>query len=352
VSGKVAKKEHAQIVSVLKSVELLPPGLYAMHIDTKKDADGNDEYEVSFQERRLEDIAARLNRFQRGDEKPFEAVAAVSEFNQRAYELFAQPLVQSMSNEMTAKLAREFHPLRFQRWALSDMANPWLAWLAPVAQAVRSQRKAVAADDPARKAEAAMSDLMSASLDHYRALRDAASEAAFFSTYGNMFSFYLADKHEAEERASAGATDPRELPFVKEALASIREGGYAEAFARVAFLLARKDDTLPLSRLIMRQELAKDYADFLPSLPLEQWRRIRGEQEIIARYEPDGAIEALPALLADPADRERLLTLFDRAMRDERMVRTKPTAEQMAMLDRIRAVLNDRPAGVRHLAAA
>ncbi len=30
VSGKVAKKEHAQIVSVLKSIEALPPGLYAM----------------------------------------------------------------------------------------------------------------------------------------------------------------------------------------------------------------------------------------------------------------------------------------------------------------------------------
>ncbi len=32
VSGKVAKKEHAQIVSVLKSIEALPPGLYGMQI--------------------------------------------------------------------------------------------------------------------------------------------------------------------------------------------------------------------------------------------------------------------------------------------------------------------------------
>jgi hypothetical protein len=196
-----------------------------------------------------------------------------------------------------------------------------------------------------------MAELVSASLDYYRALRDAASEAAFFNTYGNMFSFYLADKHEAEERAAPGTTDPRELPFVKEALASIREGGYAEAFARVAFLLARKDETLPLSRLILRQELAKDYADLLPSLPLDQWRRIRGEQEIIARYEPDRAIEALPELLADTADRERLFMLINRALADERVQRSKPTAEQMTMLDRIRAVLSDRPATGRRLAA-
>ena len=38
VSGKVAKKEHAQIVSVLKSIEALPPGLYGMEIDERKGA--------------------------------------------------------------------------------------------------------------------------------------------------------------------------------------------------------------------------------------------------------------------------------------------------------------------------
>jgi pimeloyl-ACP methyl ester carboxylesterase len=128
VSGKVAKKEHAQIVSVMKSIEMLPPGLYAMKIDTEKNSAGNDEYEVSFEERRLEDITAHFNRFQRKDEKPFKAVAAVSEFNQHAYELFAQPAVKAMANDATAKLRRDFHPLRFQRWALSDL-NPWLAWV-------------------------------------------------------------------------------------------------------------------------------------------------------------------------------------------------------------------------------
>ena len=38
VSGKVAKKEHAQIVSVLKSIEALPPGLYGMQIHERKGA--------------------------------------------------------------------------------------------------------------------------------------------------------------------------------------------------------------------------------------------------------------------------------------------------------------------------
>ena len=59
VSGKVAKKEHAQIVSVLKYIQALPPGLYGMEIEETISADGTVEYDVTFSERRLEDLDAR-----------------------------------------------------------------------------------------------------------------------------------------------------------------------------------------------------------------------------------------------------------------------------------------------------
>jgi hypothetical protein len=337
VSGKVAKKEHAQIVSVMESIEALPPGLYAMQIKEDKQAGGKTTYEVSFLERRLEDILPRLNRFKRADEKPFEAVSAVSDFNQRAYELFARPLVEAMSNDYAAKLGREFHPLRFQRWAISDF-NPWLWWLGPTAELVKQQRQALPADHPLRKTEKMMAELTSASLDYYRAIRDAVSEAAFFQTYGNLFSLYLADK--SEEQAQPQEQDPRELPFVKDALASIDQGGYAEAIARVAFLLSRKGEPLPLSHLQLKQELIGEYRDLLPALTMDQARRIRGEQEIIVRYEPDKAVETLPSLLPERSDRERLMTLLDRLFADERVQSVKPLPEQVAMLDRIRALIS------------
>jgi pimeloyl-ACP methyl ester carboxylesterase len=350
VSGKVAKKEHAQIVSVMKSVETLPPGLYGMAINERKGAAGKPEYDVEFHEHRLEDIVARLNRLQRADERPFEAVAAVSEFNQRAYELFLRPVVKATSNELTAKLRRQFHPLRVQRWAISDL-NPWCAWLGPAAQAVKAQRQALPADDPLRKAEKLNAELFSAALDYKRALRDAVSEAAFFTTYANMFQLYLAEQHDAAEdqRAAALPADPRERPFVKEALARIAQGGYTEAFARVAYLLGRRGEPLPLSRVTMRQELAKEYANLVPDLPLDQWRRIRGEQEIIVKFELEKAIETLPQLL-DEEERLRLLTLMERVVSDKRVLETKPTPEQLAMLERIRKVLGterERPVDKR-----
>ena len=339
VSGKVAKKEHAQIVSVLKSIETLPPGLYGMEIDERKRPDGTVEYEVQFREHRLEDIVARLNRFERADEKPFEAVAEVSEFNQRAYELFLQPLVQATSNEYTAKLRRQFHPLRMSRWSLSDL-NPFLGWLEPAAAAVKAQRQKVDDTNAVMKMEKAASATISASLDYYRALRDAVSEAAFFETYGNVFSLYVAEKRGTNGRGSAPIADAAELPFVKDALAAIDEGGYPEALARVACLLARKGEPMLLSKLQLKQELMAEYADLLPAMPPDQWRRVRGEQEIIVRYEPKRALETLPKLLADPADRERLVTLVRKLLADERVRKSEPSNEQLAIVEHIGEALD------------
>ena len=336
VAGKVAKKEHAQIVSVLESIEALPPGLYGMQIAEKPGRDGETSYDVDLVELRLEDVAARLNRFKREDERPFEAMNAVSEFNQRAYELFGRPLVKAMSNEYSAKLARLMHPLRMQRWAFSDL-NPLLCWLAPAAQAVKANRQALAVDDPARKVESLASELVSASLDCQRGLRDAVGEASFFQIYGNLSAFYFSAEREAA--LAQPAVPDRELSFVKKALASIDKGGYPEALARVGFLMAHEDGPLPLSRLALARDLLDDYRDLLPELPRDQVRRIAGEQEIIARYEPERAVETLPALLSDRKQRDRLLTLLDRVLADPRVQRIEPTPRQRAVLAKIRRVL-------------
>ena len=348
VSGKVAKKEGTQIASVLKSIEALPPGLYGMQITEKKDAGGKTAYEVNLVELRLEEVSTRLNRFKRVDEKPFEAAKVVSEFNQRAYETFGRPLVKAFASEYGAKLLREFHPLRFQRWAFSDL-NPFMSWLAPAAQAVRAQRQALASNHPARQIESTASEVQSASLDCYRALRDAVAEATFFQVYGNLFAFYLGDERDSE--TVTPRVDARELPFVKEALASIDKGGYPEALARVGFLMAHRDEPLPLARVQLASDLLEDYRDLLPDLPRDEVRRIGGKQELIARYEPDKAIETLPMLLAKREDRDRLLTLLERVLADKRVQLIEPSPEQRANLARIRDVLGAADRRLPHAAS-
>jgi len=260
--------------------------------------------------------------------------------------MFVQPSVQAGSNEFIAGLIRRFHPLRVQRWAFSDW-NPWLAWLPGAAQLAKENRQPVAADDPLRRAEASLAELASATLEYHRALRDALAEALFFHVYGNLFSLYIADREPAR---AAQSTDPHELPIVQQALASIDKGGYPEAFARVGFLVTRRGD-VPLSRLEAGQQMVKDYKEFLPAVPLEHMRRVAGEQEIIATYATDKAIAALPKLLPEHKDRERLLTLLDRLESDPRVRHDGLTPEQQTMLKRVRQALRV-PARVKNAAAA
>jgi hypothetical protein len=327
----------------MKSIEVLPPGLYGMNIIESKGDDGKIGYDVEFVELKLEEVMNRLNRLKRADEKPFEAVEAISEFNRRAYELFAQPLVQAFSNEDSARLGRLFHPLRFQRWAISDL-NPWLWWLKPVAEIMKENRQAASPELSFRRVEKMVSELVSASFDLYRDVRDALSEATFFQVYGDLFALYLSDRHDGKGREVPTAVDPRELPYVKEALASIGEGGYPEALARVGALLAPpRGQPIPLSRMELKEELIGEYRDLLPDMPHDQMRRIRGEQDIIIRYEKEKAIETLPQLLRDPEDRKRLLTVVDRLLTDKRIQSEGVTPEQRAMLKRIGAVLSVKP---------
>jgi Mlc titration factor MtfA (ptsG expression regulator) len=77
-------------------------------------------------------------------------------------------------------------------------------------------------------------------------------------------------------------------------------------------------------------------------MKMDEWRRIRGEQEIVVRYEPERALATLPGLLAEAADRDRLVALFQRLLADKRFQGLAPTEEQNAMLGRIRDVLRAR----------
>lgn len=337
VSGRVAKKEYTQIVSVLKSVEALPPGLYGMEILEKPGPDGRPEYTVEFVEHRLEEVATRLNRFKRLDEKPFEAAAMLAEFNQRAYDLFVSPTVRALARPETAKLQQLFHPLRMQRWVCSSL-NPWMGWLKPTAAAVRERRRAVSTDQSLRCAERQGSELLSALFDLHRDLRDAINEAMFFGVYGSLFSLYMGDRATTIPD-NTQPMDGRQSDVLRNVLSKISAGGYPDALARVGALLERHGEPLRLTRLQLKHELLREYQQFLPDLPAVTARRIQGEQDVIVSYEREAAIESLPHLLAEPRDRQRLLTLLERLSSDPRVQSEGISKEQLETLNRIRRVL-------------
>jgi len=337
VSGRVAKKEHAQIVEVLEHIESLRPGLYLMEIHEKKGPGGKPEYDVTMVERRLEDLR-RLNKVQRRDEKPFAVVAAVSDLTERVYTLLGRPFIRPFVNEQTAEVGRLFHPLRWQRWAFSDL-NPVLWPLPGLAGAVKAGRHAASPDNPYRRAEKAASEVITASLDLYRDLRDATMETLFFQVYGPPAVLGV-----VEESAPAGQQtlqDPRDLPLVQDALAAIGTGGYPEAMAFIGALIGRSAGHISLSRLELVDRFIRS-DKVLSRLSPDTVRRIKAERAVIAELEPERGLQALPKLLADPADRQRALSVIDKAI-----AAVELTLQQQAIVERVRAVLAPTAAGQR-----
>ena len=168
---------------------------------------------------------------------------------------------------------------------------------------------------------------------------DAASESAFFQTYGGIFGLQVADRALREDEHDRAAAAAAQAERVRELLARIEEGGFPAAVARTAHLLARLGQPIRLEAVEAKRDLMRDYADLLPDLPRDVARRIRGEQEVIVAHAPQRAIETLPALLADPAERERFFALFEKLLADPRVHDAHPTDAQRAMFERLRLVL-------------
>ena len=307
VSGKVAKKEHTQIVEVLKYIQDLPPGLYGMQIHETLDANGEPEYDVTLHERQLEDLK-KMQKHDRVDEEPFEAVAALSELTERVYELLVRPAVREATPEWLAKVMREWHPLRAQRWMFSDR-NPWLAALPYFADAARVWRRPRSPDNAWRRAEKVGSEIVSARLDLYRDLRDAYYEAAFYQIYGNMLSLQMADQRAAMRRGAR--FDPRAVPAVRQVLDEIDQGGLPEAVVRAGMLIIKAGGgKRKLAQMERTRELLAP-STILREMSEDELRRLLHEETMVVEFEPVQAKRSLPKLARSTSERVKMHALFD-----------------------------------------
>jgi hypothetical protein len=122
---------------------------------------------------------------------------------------------------------------------------------------------------------------------------------------------------------------------VKEALAAIEKGGYAEAVARIGALVGRFAGAIPLYRLEMAEGLVKT-DKVLSKLSEGQMRRLRSEAGVMVLLEPERTLRALPMLLSKKEDRERVLSILEMGRSLDGV-----TNEQLDMVDRIVDVIKE-----------
>ncbi len=306
VSSKVAKREHTEMASTLKTIEALRPGLYEMVIEEMIGEGADAQFVVSFEERNLADISKLDDG--RDDEEPFAAVARLSELGTELYDLTWRPIVQSTSTPVGAEMMRKSHPMRLQRTLFSSR-NPMLAALPSMAQAVEEARKPVDGSNPYLLIERLWADAIEQSFDLYRDMRDAAYELSFFAIYGSPFMQWLGQTH-AFQRTRKDVNELRFLPEVEAALMNVERGGFEEAVIRMLIVLAEARGSVRRSRLERSAKVLTQDEPF-KSLGAAKRARLIHEQTLIVTFEHDAALAALPVLLGDMADRQRAVDVVE-----------------------------------------
>lgn len=311
VSGKVARREHRNLIDAIEAIQALPPGLFELIIDSapSRPGEGAEAFTVHFEPRSIDDIAAGDDG--RDEEAEFALVDRLSDVNSTFYDWTVRPWLSRAITEPTAEVLRKAHPFHQQRVAWSSM-NPALWWLPKTAEKVRRNRRPVRSGNPLLTWQNLFASSVEHAWDTYRDIRDASQEMIFHSMFGWMKAF-LGSQLPVTTRA-ASRQDSELLERLHDFLP---QGGPREATLRVLLLLANASGRLDKEMLegIVRGYRKRASED--PHIPdVATVREMARLQNLLVFAYPEESLQTLPELVPGTADRLRILAQVARVEPD------------------------------------
>lgn len=333
VSGSVARKEHQQIIGNMGWLEYLQPGLYEMVIDEEPSNPKQEDWRVRFVERNMEDILKLDDTL--ADEQAFVQVNKVSRFNDAVYSLFLRPWIQLAVDEPTADLIRQLHPLRMQRYLVSDM-SPWSVPVKMMAEQVKMNRYQAAADNPFVAMEKIFSETLKSGFDLFRDLRDQSQEFFFRSLYDNpMAAIFLGEMKPERRGAQLEGDGGTEREREKARLRDLAEkGGFVEACIRVMAAVAGRDKIMDVREFQVAEQIIQSH-EKLKVLTPGEFKLIAREQANLLAVVPQQAIRALRMMGLSREERLELLRIAETIAKADGKALGKKEKKILASLEQV-----------------
>ena len=181
---KVGKREDELFVENMDSIDIMPPGLYELVIDTNEGEEVSGQLKSHYEPRTIEDIKA-LGYNNTEDDRAFATAAKASESISSMYDQFVQPLFKMFTTPQTANLMKHLHPLRLSYAMFADSVNPWMKLFAGMADKVATHRVSLDDNNPYLKLQQQTSDIIVQYLESYTNKRDLKQEQKFFAIWAN-----------------------------------------------------------------------------------------------------------------------------------------------------------------------
>lgn len=302
VSAGIAQKEHKEIIGNFDMIDYLPPGLHEMLIEG--DLKSGD-CKVKFESRTFADIEALGDGYE--DEEDFSVVNNISEMNDILYRTYVRPWVKAFTTELSAEIIRCMHPLRFQRYIISDM-NQFTRPIKYLAAMARENRRAVSEDNPFLRQEKIIASGIEAALNLYRDTRDRYQEQLFHWIYRNdFFRFFLLYESNAE---SAGSPEPTTTKTVltDDDGRTPHSGGVAEGMIRCMVAAIKSSKHIGRRHYTIAEEIAKTHK-VLRQIRPKDFRVIAKAQAKALHADEDGALGALACMIPNLNDRIEALQM-------------------------------------------
>lgn len=298
-ASKVGKREDELFVENIDSIDIMPPGLYELVIDTPEGQEVSGELRSHYEPRSIDDIKA-LGWNNEDDDRAFATAAKASQAISQTYDKTLHPFFKNFATPQVAALMKNLHPLRQSYSIFAESVNPWMKVFADLATTVSDKRVQLNQDNPFLKLQQQYSDAIVQYLEDDSAKQDLKHEKKFFDIWSNPLvqKFWGTDKTTPRLTPSMTQLDRKQV--AKEALQRVKDNlpvtNQVQALYRIIRLIIAFRERKMVPELLIRI-LVQEARKLEPTWDDREIHETMRNQAIVVASGMDESIAALKTYL-------------------------------------------------------